>query len=170
MHVYRDGTVHLNHGGTEMGQGLFIKVAQVVADELGIPVAAIRINACRHQQGAECVCDGCVQRFGHERQGRAGGRAQDSQPPYRVCSAPFLGDTRAAVEISAQSGRVTVGAIADFAELVQLAWFDRIPLSATGFYKTPKINYDRSTYRGRPFFYFAYGAAVVEVIVDTLDR
>ena len=166
VHVYRDGTVHLNHGGTEMGQGLFIKVAQVVADELGIPVAAIRINAADTSKVPNASATAASS--GSDMNGKAAqAAARKIRNRLTEFAARHFSVNESTVEFA--HGTVTVGTESlDFAELVQLAWFDRIPLSATGFYKTPKINYDRSTYRGRPFFYFAYGAAVSEVIVDTL--
>jgi len=166
LHVYRDGTVHLNHGGTEMGQGLFIKVAQVVADELGIPVSAIRINAADTSKVPNASATAASS--GSDMNGKAAqAAARKIRNRLTEFAARHFSVNEGAVDIA--HGTVSVGSeTLDFAELVQLAWFDRIPLSATGFYKTPKINYDRSSYRGRPFFYFAYGAAVSEVVVDTL--
>ena len=166
VHVYRDGTVHLNHGGTEMGQGLFIKVAQVVADEFGIPVSAIRINAADTSKVPNASATAASS--GSDMNGKAAqAAARKIRNRLIEFAARHFSVNESAVDFA--HGTVSVGSDSlDFAELVQLAWFDRIPLSATGFYKTPKINYDRSTYRGRPFFYFAYGAAVSEVIVDTL--
>ncbi len=166
VHVYRDGTVHLNHGGTEMGQGLFIKVAQVVADELGVPVASIRINAADTSKVPNASATAASS--GSDMNGKA---AQIAARKIRNRLAEFAARhfsvNESAVEFA--DGRVSVGPERlEFAELVQLAWFDRVSLSATGFYRTPKIHYDRSTFSGRPFFYFAYGAAVSEVLVDTL--
>jgi len=166
VHVYRDGTVHLNHGGTEMGQGLCIKVAQVVADELGVPVSAIRINAADTSKVPNASATAASS--GSDMNGRA---AQAAVRKIRGRLTEFAARHFAVPEsaIDFCDGEVSIGpdTIA-FAELVQLAWADRVSLSATGFYKTPKINYDRSTFSGRPFFYFAYGAAVSEVVVDTL--
>ena len=166
VHVYRDGTVHLNHGGTEMGQGLYIKVAQVVADELGVPVSAIRINAADTSKVPNASATAASS--GSDMNGKA---AQAAVRKIRGRLTEFAARHFAVPEsaIDFCDGEVSIGpdTIA-FAELVQLAWADRVSLSATGFYKTPKINYDRSTFSGRPFFYFAYGAAVSEVVVDTL--
>ena len=166
VNVYRDGTVHLNHGGTEMGQGLFIKVAQVVADELGVPVAAIRINAADTSKVPNASATAASS--GSDMNGKA---AQVAARKIRNRLTEFAARHFSVKETAVrfEGGRVSVGSGSlDFAELVQLAWFDRVSLSATGFYRTPKINYDRSTFSGRPFFYFAYGAAVSEVVVDTL--
>ena len=166
VHVYRDGTVHLNHGGTEMGQGLLIKVAQVVADELAVPVSAIRINAADTSKVPNASATAASS--GSDMNGKA---AQAAARKIRNRLTEFAARHFAVKEsaVDFHDGRVSVGSESlDFAELVQLAWFDRVSLSATGFYKTPKINYDRSTFSGRPFFYYAYGAAVSEVVVDTL--
>ncbi|MGR9093355.1 MAG: xanthine dehydrogenase molybdopterin binding subunit, partial [Gammaproteobacteria bacterium] len=166
VHVYRDGTVHLNHGGTEMGQGLLIKVAQVVADELGVPVSTIRNNAADTSKVPNASATAASS--GSDMNGKA---AQIAARKIRNRLTEFAARHFSINEnaVDFEDGRVSVGSKSlDFAELVQLAWFDRVSLSATGFYKTPKIHYDRSTFSGRPFFYFAYGAAVAEVIVDTL--
>jgi xanthine dehydrogenase large subunit len=166
IHVYRDGTVHLNHGGTEMGQGLYIKVAQVVADELGVPVSTIRNNAADTSKVPNASATAASS--GSDMNGKA---AQIAARKIRNRLTEFAARHFSVNEnaVDFEDGRVSVGSKSlDFAELVQLAWFDRVSLSATGFYKTPKIHYDRSTFSGRPFFYFAYGAAVAEVIVDTL--
>jgi xanthine dehydrogenase large subunit len=166
VHVYKDGSVHLNHGGTEMGQGLFIKVAQVVADELGVAIDQIRNNASDTSKVPNASATAASS--GSDMNGKA---AQIAVRKIRNRLTEFAARHFGVNErdIDFAHGSVTIGdKVLDFAELVQLAWFDRVPLSATGFYKTPKINYDRSTFTGRPFFYFAYGAAVSEVIVDTL--
>ena len=166
VHVYKDGSVHLNHGGTEMGQGLFIKVAQVVADELGIGVEQIRINASDTSKVPNASATAASS--GSDMNGKA---AEIAARKIRNRLTEFAARHFSVGEqdIGFANGTVHVGdTTLDFAELVQLAWLDRVSLSATGFYKTPKINYDRDTFSGRPFFYFAYGAAVSEVIVDTL--
>ena len=166
VHVYKDGSVHLNHGGTEMGQGLFIKVAQVVADELGVGVDRIRVTASDTSKVPNASATAASS--GSDMNGKA---AQIAAAKIRRRLAEFAARHFAVNEaaVDFRDGAVTVGEnTLSFAELVQLAWLDRVSLSATGFYKTPKIHYDRETFSGRPFFYFAYGAAVSEVIVDTL--
>jgi len=166
VHVYKDGSVHLNHGGTEMGQGLYIKVAQVVADELGLPVSFIRINAADTSKVPNASATAASS--GSDMNGKA---AQAAARKIRTRLTEFAAKHFSVNESTIEfgDGRVSVGSrTLEFAELVQLAWADRVSLSATGFYKTPKINYDRETFSGRPFFYFAYGVAVSEVVVDTL--
>ena len=166
VHVYKDGSVHLNHGGTEMGQGLYIKVAQVVADELGLPVSFIRINAADTSKVPNASATAASS--GSDMNGKAAqAAARKIRTRLTEFAARHFSVNESAIEFG--DGRVTVGSrTLEFAELVQLAWADRVSLSATGFYKTPKINYDRDTFSGRPFFYFAYGVAVSEVVVDTL--
>jgi len=166
VHVYRDGTVHLNHGGTEMGQGLYIKVAQVVADELGVGVDKIRINAADTSRVPNASATAASS--GSDMNGKA---AQQAAGKIRLRLTEFAATHFNVTEskIDFTGGQVSVGEkMVAFNELVELAWFNRISMSATGFYKTPKIHYDRETFSGRPFFYYAYGAAVSEVIVDTL--
>jgi xanthine dehydrogenase large subunit len=166
VHVYRDGTVHLNHGGTEMGQGLYIKVAQVVADELGIGIDRIRINAADTSRVPNASATAASS--GSDMNGKA---AQQAAGKIRTRLTEFAAAhfNVAESKVDFADGKVKVGKKSmSFEELVQLAWFNRVSLSATGFYKTPKIHYDRETFSGRPFFYYAYGAAVSEVVVDTL--
>ena len=166
VHIYRDGTAHLNHGGTEMGQGLFIKVAQVAADELGITVDKIRINAADTSKVPNASATAASS--GSDINGKA---AQAACAKIRGRLTEFAARHFAVkeAEIEFAANRVRAGDTElSFEELVQLAWLDRVKLFASGFYKTPKIHYDRETFSGRPFFYYAYGAAVSEVVVDTL--
>ena len=166
VHVYKDGTVHLNHGGTEMGQGLYIKVAQVVADEFGIDVGQIQITAADTSKVPNASATAASS--GSDMNGKAA-QVAAAKIKQRLTEFACRNFSLAESEVVFAANVVTVGKqTVSFAELVQLAWADRVSLSATGFYKTPKIHYDRETFSGRPFFYFAYGAAVSEVIVDTL--
>ncbi len=166
VHVYKDGTVQLNHGGTEMGQGLYIKVAQVVADEFQIGVDRIRTMEADTSKVPNASATAASS--GSDMNGKAAGKAAAKiRARLTEFAARHFSVSEADVEFSA--GSVLVGDRSmSFAELVQLAWANRVSLSATGYYRTPKINYDRATFSGRPFFYFAYGAAVTEVVVDTL--
>ena len=166
VHVYKDGTVQLNHGGTEMGQGLYIKVAQVVADEFQIDVDQIRITAADTSKVPNASATAASS--GADMNGMAAKIAAGKiRTRLTEFAARHFSVTEADVEFR-DNGVAVSGDWMPFAELVQLAWVDRVALSATGFYKTPKINYDRATFSGRPFLYFAYGAAVTEVVVDTL--
>ncbi len=166
VHVYKDGTVQLNHGGTEMGQGLYIKVAQVVADEFQIGVDRIRIMAADTSKVPNASATAASS--GSDMNGKA---AQIAAAKIRARLTEYAARhfSVSEAEVGFAAGTVRAGGHSlTFAELVQLAWADRVSLSATGFYKTPKIHYDRKTFSGRPFFYFAYGAAVTEVVVDRL--
>ena len=166
VHVYKDGTVQLNHGGTEMGQGLYIKVAQVVADEFQIDVSRIGITAADTSKVPNASATAASS--GSDMNGRAAQKAAAKiRRRLTEVAASHFAVSEADVEF--RNGHVYGGdKRLSFTELVQIAWARRVSLSATGFYKTPKINYDRATFSGRPFFYYAYGAAVTEVVVDTL--
>jgi xanthine dehydrogenase large subunit len=166
VHVYKDGTVQLNHGGTEMGQGLYIKVAQVVADEFQIDVNRIRIMAADTSKVPNASATAASS--GADMNGMAARKAAAKIRARLTAFAARHFDVSEA-EVEFRDNSVFVGDHQlSFAELVHAAWADRVSLSAAGFYKTPKINYDRATFSGRPFFYFAYGAAVTEVVVDKL--
>ena len=166
VHVYRDGTVQLNHGGTEMGQGLYIKVAQVVADEFGIDVGCIRTTAADTSKVPNASATAASS--GSDMNGKAAQKAAAKiRKRLTAFAAKEYGVSEA--EIDFRSGKVYVAErIIEFAALVQSAWASRVSLSATGFYRTPKIHYDRDSFSGRPFYYFAWGAAVTEVVVDVL--
>ena len=166
VHVYKDGTVQLNHGGTEMGQGLYIKVAQVVADEFQIDIDTIRITAADTSKVPNASATAASS--GADMNGMAAKKAA-AKIRARLTEFAATHFSVAEAEIEFENNQVRAAdETLSFADLVQLAWANRVPLSATGFYKTPKINYDRDTFSGRPFFYFAYGAAVSEAVVDTL--
>ncbi len=166
LHVYTDGSVHLNHGGTEMGQGLFIKVAQVVAEELQIDLDRIKITATN--TGKVPNTSATAASSGSDINGMAA-RAAARTIKERLIAFATEKYSVPATDIEFLANRVRIGAAeVPFAELVKQAWFGRVSLSATGYYRTPKIHYDRAKAAGRPFYYFAYGAAVSEVIVDTL--
>lgn len=166
IHVYTDGTVHLNHGGTEMGQGLFTKVAQVVAEELQIDVDRIKLMASDTSKVPNASATAASS--GSDLNGKA---AEAAARTIRERLTEF-----AAVHYSVSKDQIVFAnnevQIGDqrvaFRELVHQAWYGRVSLSATGYYRTPRINYDKTTYSGRPFFYYAYGAAVAEVMIDTL--
>lgn len=166
LHLYTDGTLLLNHGGTEMGQGLFTKVAQVVAAELGVELSRIRISASDTSKVPNTSPTAASS--GSDLNGMAAAiAARTLRARLSGFASRHFGVDEAAVHF--RDGEVLAGPNRlGFAALAQLAYMARVPLSATGFYATPKIGYDRRTWRGRPFYYFAYGAAVTEVSVDTL--
>jgi xanthine dehydrogenase large subunit len=166
IHVYTDGSVHLNHGGTEMGQGLFIKVAQVVAEEFQIDLERIKISATNTAKVPNTSATAASS--GSDMNGMAA-RAAARTIKRRLTDFAAEHFKVSAGEVAFEANRVRAGTHEmSFAELVKLAYLNRIQLSATGFYRTPKIHYDRQTASGRPFYYFAYGAAISEVAIDTL--
>ena len=166
VHLYKDGTVQLNHGGTEMGQGLYVKVAQVVADELGISIDRIRTTAADTSKVPNASATAASS--GSDMNGKAAQKAAAKiRKRITAFAAREYGVSEA--EIDFRDDRVYIAdKVMGFPEVAQLAWLNRVSLSATGYYRTPKINYDRTTFSGRPFYYYAYGAAVTEVVVDTL--
>jgi xanthine dehydrogenase large subunit len=166
VHIYQDGSVILNHGGTEMGQGLFQKVAQVAAGVFGIDAAQVKITATDTAKVPNTSATAASS--GADLNGMA---TQAACETLRDRLAAFLGPRHQAepAAVRFEGGRVKVaGADYSFAEVAGMAYAARISLSATGFYATPKIVWDRIKGHGRPFYYFAYGAAVTEVVIDTL--
>jgi len=166
VHVYTDGSVQVNHGGTEMGQGLHTKVAQIVADELGVPLARVRVTASDTSKVPNASATAASS--GTDLNGRA---AQFAARNVRDNLASFVCglDGCGAGAIRFEGGRViSPKTERSFEEVVSAAYANRIQLWSDGFYRTPKIHYDKTTLTGRPFYYFAYGAACTEVAVDTL--
>jgi len=166
VNLYTDGSVLLNHGGTEMGQGLYTKVAQVVAHELGVTIDRVRITAADTSKVPNTSATAASS--GSDLNGMAA-QAATRALRERLASIAEKHFGIAASEIRFAANKVRAGERElPLAELAAIAHRARISLSATGYYATPKIHYDRKTFSGRPFFYFAYGAAVSEVLVDTL--
>jgi xanthine dehydrogenase large subunit len=164
--VYTDGSVHLNHGGTEMGQGLFVKVAQVVADELGVPIDAVRITATSTDKVPNASPTAASS--ASDMNGKAA-QAAARQIKGRMARAVAEALGGSPDDVVFAGGEVRLGRRAvSFAEAAKMAHQARVSLSATGFYRTPKLAWDRKRHRGRPFLYFACGAAVSEVEIDTL--
>ncbi len=166
VHVYTDGSVQVNHGGTEMGQGLHTKVAQVVADELGVPLARVLVTASDTSKVPNASATAAS--AGTDLNARA---AQYAAAQVRSSLAQFVAglDGCGAGAVQFAGGRVSSPKQErDFDEVVRQAYANRIQLWSDGFYRTPKIHYDKTTLTGRPFYYFAYGAACTEVAIDTL--
>jgi len=164
--IYSDGTLQLNHGGTEMGQGLNTKVAQIVANVLQIPLDAIQVTAT--STGKVPNTSPTAASSGADLNGKAAEIAAQTLKQRLVemlCSLHQCTEDR----VTFGNGVVQVNErYFSFADVAMLAWLNQVPLSATGFYKVPGIHYDRQAGRGEPFYYFAWGAACSEVIIDTL--
>jgi xanthine dehydrogenase large subunit len=166
VHVYADGSILVNHGGTEMGQGLNTKVAQVVAHELGVDLAQVRCTATDTQKVANTSATAAS--TGADLNGKA---AQDAARQIRDRLAAFAAQRFGVAQQAVRFGddRVVAGTHAlSFGELVAQAYMARVQLWSDGFYATPGLHWDRDKLQGKPFFYFAYGAAVSDVLVDTL--
>ena len=167
VHIYQDGSIHLNHGGTEMGQGLFQKVAQVAAASFEVPLDRIKITAT--DTGKVPNTSATAASSGSDLNGMAVKAACDT---IRQRMVDFLADYHGTTptDVTFKDDQVQVQTHSyTFAQAVKLAYENRISLSSTGFYKTPDLAWDRIKGTGRPFFYFAYGAAVTEVVIDTLS-
>ncbi|HTH59914.1 MAG TPA: xanthine dehydrogenase molybdopterin binding subunit [Paraburkholderia sp.] len=169
VHIYTDGSVLVNHGGTEMGQGVNTKVAQVVAHELGIEYARVRVSATDTSKVANTSATAAS--TGSDLNGKA---AQHAARQVRERLAAFAanqwgGEAARAEDVSFANDCVIVGDDAvPFGEVVEHAYRARVQLWSDGFYATPKLHWNPATLQGRPFHYFAYGAAVSEVVIDTL--
>ncbi|MBY6199265.1 xanthine dehydrogenase molybdopterin binding subunit [Vibrio hangzhouensis] len=166
IHIYTDGSIHLNHGGTEMGQGLNIKVAQIVAEEFQVDVDRIQITATNTDKVPNTSPTAASS--GADLNGKAAQNAAITIKQRLIeFAASHFGVTPE--EVVFKNGMVQIREkIMTFADFAQLAWMNQISLSSTGFYRTPKIHYDHEKARGRPFYYFAYGASCSEVVIDTL--
>ncbi len=166
VHVYTDGSIHLNHGGTEMGQGLNIKVAQVVAEEFQVPLDAIKISATRTDKVPNSSATAASS--GSDLNGMAAQAAARTIKDRLVAFAAMEFGCKAAQVTFGPDGVTAGETTLSFTELVRRAYFARVSLSSTGYYRTPEIHYDRARHHGRPFYYYAYGAAGSEVVIDTL--
>ncbi len=166
VHLYSDGSIHLNHGGTEMGQGLFTKVAQIVAEEFSVPLHFVRITATNTAKVPNASPTAASS--GTDLNGMA---AKIAAAAIRERMTAFAASSWnvAPEAIEFRDGRVFAGNISmSFGELAKACRLARVQLSHAGYYKTPEIHWDRLRAKGRPFLYFAYGAACSEVAIDTL--
>jgi xanthine dehydrogenase large subunit len=162
--IYKDGSVQVNHGGTEMGQGLQTKIRQIAAESLGLPESAIRIMPPRTDKVPNTSASAASASTDLN-----GAAVVDACTQLKARLAPVAaGLLNAAVaDVRFADGKVSAGGKSvPFAEVIELAYRQRIPLFAQGYYRTPEIHYDPQTMQGRPFYYFAYGAAVSEVEID----
>jgi xanthine dehydrogenase large subunit len=165
--IYKDGSVHVNHGGTEMGQGLYTKTLQIAADALGVPLSSVRIMPTRTDKVPNTSATAASS--GSDLNGAAvkaacetlRARLAESAARHFNCHPDELVfDSGLVHAFSAPEAAVP------FARIVAQAYEERVPLFATGYYRTPNIHYDRVKGAGKPFHYYAYGAAVAEVEVD----
>jgi xanthine dehydrogenase large subunit len=167
VHLYTDGSVHLNHGGTEMGQGLMIKVAQIVAAELNVDLERVHITAT--STGKVPNTSPTAASSGTDINGEA---ARDACRTLKQRLVQYCVETYrvSAEDVSFSRNLVSAGSAKtlSFTQLVREAFLARVQLSATGYWRTPEIEFDRERWRGTPFYYFAYGAAVSEVAIDVL--
>ncbi|SKA13221.1 xanthine dehydrogenase, molybdenum binding subunit apoprotein [Enhydrobacter aerosaccus] len=170
VHVYTDGSIRLNHGGTEMGQGLFTKVAQVVAEVFKVDIDRIRASATSTAEVPNTSPTAAS--TGSDLNGWA---AYEAANTIKQRMTNFAADHFGVApgDIAFADGTVRIAKpgsnqVLSFGELVRLCYLGRVSLSSTGYYKTPKIHWDGVAMRGRPFFYYSYGAAAAEVVIDTL--
>lgn len=170
VHVYTDGSIRLNHGGTEMGQGLFIKVAQIVAEVFKVGIDRIRPSATSTAEVPNTSPTAAS--TGSDLNGWAAWEAANTiKQRMTTYAAEHFGAAQDDIEFADGNVRIAKpgsNQVLSFGELAKLCWLGRVSLSSTGFYKTPKIHWDPVAMRGRPFFYFSFGAAMAEVAIDTL--
>jgi xanthine dehydrogenase large subunit len=170
VHVYTDGSIRLNHGGTEMGQGLFIKVAQVVAEVFEVDIERIRPSATSTAEVPNTSPTAAS--TGSDLNGWAAYEAANTIKQRMIAfAAEHFGSKLDEIEFADNTVRIAKpgsNQVVSFNELAKLCHLGRVSMSSTGYYKTPKIHWDGAAMRGRPFFYFAYGAAAAEVAIDAL--
>jgi xanthine dehydrogenase large subunit len=170
VHVYTDGSIRLNHGGTEMGQGLFVKVAQVVAEVFKVDIDRIRPSATSTAEVPNTSPTAAS--TGSDLNGWAAYEAASTIKQRMIAFvAEHFGAAESEIEFADNAVRIAKpgsNQVLSFGELAKLCHLGRVSLSSTGFYKTPKLHWDAAKMRGRPFFYFSYGAAMAEVAIDTL--
>jgi len=167
VHIYTDGSVHLNHGGIEMGQGTHTKIAQLVSKSFGIPYEKVQISSTNTSKVPNTSASAASSTTDLN-----GAAALDAVKKIKLNLEKFIKNK---YKISVKNNviykneKIFIGKyIFKFNDIVQEAYLNRISLSSNGFYSTPKINFDKKNFYGRPFLYFCYGAAVTEVTIDTL--
>ena len=167
VHIYTDGSVYLNHGGIEMGQGTHTKIAQLVANTFGLPFEKVKIsstNTSKVPNTSASAASSTTDLNGAATLNAAGKIKKNInnfiRDKYKIYSK---------IEPIYKNQNIYFGnRIFNFKKIIEEAYLNRISLSSSGFYSTPKINFDKKKFHGRPFYYFCYGAAVSEVTIDTL--
>ncbi|MDB5454807.1 MAG: xanthine dehydrogenase, molybdopterin binding subunit [Caulobacter sp.] len=166
IHLYADGSILLNHGGTEMGQGLMVKVAQIVAEAFQVELGRIKVTSTVTDKVPNTSATAASS--GTDLNGMAALNAANTIKARLVAFAARKWSCPIEAVAFTPQGLRAGAELIPFETLCRQAHIGRVSLSATGYYATPKIGYDRASHRGRPFFYFAYGAAATEVVIDTL--
>ena len=166
VHVYSDGSIQVNHGGTEMGQGLYMKVAQIVAQEFGVDISRVRITATTTDKVPNTTPTAASS--GSDLNGMAAQKAagQIRQRMAKLAARLYQGKEK---DVRFEGGTVSVGGREiEFATLAKQCFLERVSLSSTGYFATPGITWERETASGNPFLYFAYGASCSQVLIDCL--
>ena len=167
VHIYTDGSIHLNHGGIEMGQGTHTKIAQIVANSLGMPYEKIQISTTNTSKVPNTSASAASSTTDLN-----GAAALNAVTKIKFKLEKFIKSKYKIFynkEPIYKDGYIIFGNRSfEFNKIIQEAYLNRISLSSTGFYSTPKIKFNKERFVGRPFLYFCYGAAVTEVTVDTL--
>jgi xanthine dehydrogenase large subunit len=166
VHVYTDGSVHLNHGGTEMGQGLYVKIAQVVAAGFSIGMEDVHVSATRTDKVPNTSATAASS--GTDINGMAALAAVETIKA-RMAEVAAVKLEGTPEQVIFNEGRVYIdNRSMSFGELAQACWVERVSLSANGFYKTPEIHFNQAAMTGNPFYYFTHGACAAEAAIDTL--
>ena len=167
VHIYTDGSVHMNHGGIEMGQGTHTKIAQLVSHSLGLPYEKVQISATNTSKVPNTSASAASSTTDLN-----GAAALNAVSKIKSNLNNFLKKRYkifSKIEPIYKNGFIYIGnRVFNFDQIIQEAYLNRISLSSSGFYSTPKINFDKKNFHGRPFYYFCYGSAVTEVTIDTL--
>ena len=167
VHIYTDGSVHLNHGGIEMGQGTHTKIAQLVSKSFGIPYEKVQISSTNTSKVPNTSASAASSTTDLN-----GAAALDAVKKIKLNLEKFIKNKykiSAKKNVIYKNEKILIGKyIFKFNDIIQEAYLNRISLSSNGFYSTPKINFNKQKFYGRPFLYFCYGAAVTEVTLDTL--
>ena len=166
VHIYTDGSVYLNHGGIEMGQGTHTKIAQLVANSLGLPYNLVHIsstNTSKVPNTSASAASSTTDLNGAAALNAVGkiklNLEKFIKKKYKIYNQEAVYKDQYIIFGNRQF---------EFKSIIQDTYLNRISLSSSGFYSTPKINFDKKKFRGRPFYYFCYGASVSEVTIDTL--
>ena len=166
VHIYKDGSIYINHGGTEMGQGLFVKVAQIVANEFGVDIDKIKVSPTSTAKVPNTSATAASS--GSDLNGMAAKKACTRIKKNLLAFAIKRFNVQEK-DVRFSDSQVHIGTESmPFNKFILMAYFNRVELFSTGHYKTPKIHFDEVTAKGRPFYYYSYGVCLSEVVVDCL--